>query len=124
MIFLVPPKTNISIKASEKNSKINTSLTIWRLLLFGEVSDNVRPLAIHLAEDVEEKGIHVEVEGLVIQEELGQEAETLAIQLVVLPIDLPDGEGPLPVDLLPGRLAGRALTQMISGILISTICLF
>ena len=63
-------------------------LTVRRLLLLGEVPDNVRALLVDLAEDVEEERDDVEVERLVVEEQLGQEAQVLAIQLVVLPIHL------------------------------------
>ena len=46
------------------------------------------PLPVHLAENVKNERLSVEVEGFVVEEQLGQEAEVLAIQLVVLPIRL------------------------------------
>ena len=45
-------------------------------------------LLVHLRQDVEEEGLHVEVERLVVQEELGHEAEILAEDLVVTAVDL------------------------------------
>ena len=47
-------------------------------------------LLVHLRQDVEEEWLHVEVEGLVVQEELGHEAEVLAVDLVITAIHLKD----------------------------------
>ena len=85
----------------------NTSniVSIRAFFLFGKVPHNVvavskgcqvfngskvsaHPLPVHLAENVENERLDVEVEGLVVEEQLGQEAQVLAIQLVVLPIHL------------------------------------
>ena len=85
----------------------NTSniVSIRAFFLFGKVPHNVvaiseecqgsscskvsgHPLPVHLAENVENERLNVEVEGLVVKEQLGQEAQVLAIQLVVLPIHL------------------------------------
>ena len=66
-------------------------LTVRRLLLLGEVADNVRALLVDLAEDVEEEGDDVEVEGLVVEEELGQQAQVLAVQSVFPAIHLKMG---------------------------------
>ena len=62
--------------------------TVRRLLLLREVSDDVRALLVDLAEDVEEEGDDVEVEGLVVEEELGQQAQVLAVQPVLPAIHL------------------------------------
>ena len=53
-------------------------------------------LLVHLAEDVENEGLHIKVERLVVQEELGEQAEVLAVQFVVQPVHLVDGQAPLP----------------------------
>ena len=39
------------------------------------------PIVIHLAEDVEQEGVHVEVQRLVVQEQLGEQAQVLAVDL-------------------------------------------
>lgn len=41
----------------------------------------MRPLPVHLGEDVEDKGLHVEVQRLVIQEELGEQTQVLTVNL-------------------------------------------
>ena len=53
-------------------------------------------LLVHLAEDVENEGLHIKVERLVVQEQLGEQAEVLAVQFVVQPVHLVDGQAPLP----------------------------
>ena len=45
-------------------------------------------LPVHLTEYVEDERLHIKVEGLVVEEQFGEKAEVLAIQLVVLPIHL------------------------------------
>ena len=45
-------------------------------------------LLVHLSQDVEEEWLHIKVECLVVQEELGHEAEVLAVDLVVTAIHL------------------------------------
>ena len=48
--------------------------------------------------DVKEERLNVKVEGLVAQEQLGQQAEALAILLVAFPANLEHGDRLLPVD--------------------------
>lgn len=43
-------------------------------------------LFVHLRQNVEEKRLHVKVEGLVIQKEFGHQTEVLAVDLVVTAI--------------------------------------
>ena len=52
------------------------------VLLLAEVADEVAALGVGDGHDVEEEGLHVEVERLVVQEELGQQAQVLAVLLV------------------------------------------
>ena len=60
-----------------------------------------------------------------VEEELGQETEVLAVQLVVPPIHLEDGDRTLSVDLFAWGLAANALAGMVPEIigLKSNICL-
>lgn len=67
---------------------------------------------IKLGHDIEQEGISVIVEGLVIQKQLGQEAEILGIHLVLPAVDLEEGNGVLPVDFVAGRMAQIAFGQM------------
>ena len=52
------------------------------VLLLAEVADEVAPLGVGDGHDVEEEGFHVEVERFVVQEELGKQAQVLAVLLV------------------------------------------
>ena len=47
----------------------------------GEVADQVAAGVVCLGHDVEEEGLHVVVQRLVVQEQLGQETEVLAVDL-------------------------------------------
>ena len=47
----------------------------------GEVANQVGAVAVNLGEDVEHERVHVKVERLVIEEQLGQQTQVLAIQL-------------------------------------------
>ena len=49
-----------------------------------------------------------------VEKELGQEAEVLAVELVVAAVHLEDGERALAVDLLARRLATHALASVVS----------
>ena len=51
--------------------------TFRRFFFFGEVPDNVRALFVNFAENVEEEGIDVEVKRLVVEKELGHQAQVL-----------------------------------------------
>ena len=66
------------------------------------------PLAVPLSQHVEEERLHIKVEGLVLQEELGHEAEVLAVHLVLLPIHLEEGEPLVAVDLVTRWVAPAA----------------
>lgn len=47
------------------------------------------PILVNLAEDIEQKGFHVVVERFVIQEQLAEQAQVLAVYLVLPPVHLP-----------------------------------
>ena len=65
-------------------------------------------LRVALRHDVEEEGLHVEVQCLVVEEELGHEAQALAVHLVQLSIHLEGGDLALAVDLVAGGVSPRA----------------
>jgi len=52
----------------------------------------VRPALVHLAEHVEQEQVDVVVERLVVEEELDQEAQVLAVDLVGVAVHLEDGK--------------------------------
>ena len=46
---------------------------------------------------------------LVVQKELGQQAEVLGVDLVLAPVNLEHGDGTFPVDLVAGRVLQQEL---------------
>ena len=81
-------------------------------LLFGEVADKMAALAVVLGQHVEEEGLDVVVERLVIEEELCQEAEVLAVDLTAHAVHLEDRKVGLAVDLVGGRVEPGALSAV------------
>eukprot|EP00588_Corethron_pennatum_P010154 CAMPEP_0194273278 /NCGR_PEP_ID=MMETSP0169-20130528/6646_1 /TAXON_ID=218684 /ORGANISM="Corethron pennatum, Strain L29A3" /LENGTH=333 /DNA_ID=CAMNT_0039016179 /DNA_START=671 /DNA_END=1673 /DNA_ORIENTATION=- len=72
-------------------------VVLGALLLLAEVSHDVTPRAVALRDDVEPEGVHVVVEGLVVQKELGEEAQVLAVDALLLPVHLESGDRAFPV---------------------------
>ena len=69
-------------------------------------------LAVVLSQDIEEERLHVIVEGLVVEEELDQQTEVLAVDLVGVAVHLEDRHAVLPVDLHPGRMSPRTFLHV------------
>ena len=82
------------------------------LLLLGEVAHDVVAAVVHLAHHVEEEGVRVVVERLVVQEELGQQAQVLGVVLVLASVYLEEGNGVFPVDLIARWVLVNALGEM------------
>lgn len=57
-------------------------------LYLGEVADKMATFAVVLGEDVKKEGLHVVVEGLVVQEELGQQTQVLTVDCAHVPVHL------------------------------------
>ena len=70
-------------------------------------------LAVVLGEHIEEEGLHVVVERLVVEEQLDEQAEVLTVDLVGVPVHLKHGHAVLPVDFHPGRMSPRTFLQML-----------
>lgn len=64
---------------------------------------------VELGHDVEEERVGVVVERLVVQEQLGQQAEVLRVVFVLPTVDLEEGYGVVSVDLVARRMAQVAL---------------
>ncbi len=62
------------------------------VLLLAEVAHQVAALLIVAGQHVEEEGLHVVVQSLVVQEELDEQTEVLTVDLVRVAIHLKDGE--------------------------------
>lgn len=66
------------LSRSESPPSLNLGFPIQHLR---EVANNVGPLPVHLGQDVKDEGLHVEVQGLVVQEKLGQQTQVLTVNL-------------------------------------------
>ena len=53
-------------------------------------------IVLYLSEDIEEEGLHVVVERLVVQEQLDEQAEVLTVDLVRVPVHLEHGQPLFP----------------------------
>lgn len=84
----------------------SVSLTWVRGCYFGEVACNVVLVVLDLAEDVEEEDAHVLVQVLVVKEELREKGQILAVNGVLVAIDLEDRHliFLIAVDLVSGRM--------------------
>ena len=71
------------------------------VLLLAEVTHQVTPVLVVVGKHVKEEWFDIVVESLVVQEELDQETEVLAINFVCVAVHLKDTEVVLPVDLHP-----------------------
>lgn len=54
----------------------------------GEVTDKVATFAVVLGEDIEKEGLDIIVEGLVVQEQFGQQTQVLAVDCAHIPVNL------------------------------------
>ena len=58
----------------------------------------MKAVVVALAHDVEQERVGVVIQGLVVEEQLGQEAQILSVGLVLAAVDLKEGNVALPVD--------------------------
>ena len=78
-------------------------------------------IVLYLSEDIEEEGLHVIVERLVVQEHLGDETEVLAVRLFLTAIQLPHADAVgAAVDLVTGRVAQAALGRVVQQLTLVT----
>lgn len=70
----------------------------------GEVAHDVEAFAVVLRHDVEEEGVCVIVQRLVVKETLGQKTQVLGVTLVLTSIDLKEGYGALAINLVAWRM--------------------
>lgn len=63
-------------------------VVVLAVLLFAEVAHCVIAITVHFTKDVEQEWIHIIVECLVVQEQLAEQAEVLAVHLVGLAVNL------------------------------------
>ena len=67
---------------------------------------------VTLAHHVEEEGVGVVVESLVVQEQLGQQAQILGVSLVLPPVNLEEGDRLAPVDFISRWVLEVALGEV------------
>lgn len=65
-------------------------------LLLAEIADAVTSFRVGHRHHVEEERLHVVVERLGVEETLGQQAQVLAVRLLLLTVHFPDGHLLLP----------------------------
>ena len=70
------------------------------LLLLGEIAHDVTALGVTLAHHVEEERVRVVVERLVVEKQLGEQAEVLGVRLVLPTVDLEERDRVLAIDLV------------------------
>jgi len=78
------------------------------LLLLGEVADEVAAVVVAGGHAVEEERVDVVVEGLVVEEELRQQAQVAAPGALPPAVDLEEADVVVAVDLVAGRVQERA----------------
>ena len=78
-------------------------------LLLAEIADQVVPPLVARGHAVEEEGVDVVVEGLVIEEELREQAEVAAPGPLAAAVDLEEGDRAVAVDFVAGRVDEGAL---------------
>ena len=84
-------------------------ILLLAVLLLGEVAHQVAAHVVVDGEHVEEEGLYVVVERLVVEEQLGEEAQVLAVDLIDVSIHLKYREFAVAVDLVGGRVVQTAL---------------
>lgn len=95
-----PPEALLLVGREDEDARHVVLLS--GLLLLGEVAHDVEPTLVPLRHHVEEEGVGVVVEGLVVEEELGEQAKVLCVDLVHAAVDFEEGDGLLAVDLVAG----------------------
>ena len=68
---------------------------------------------VNFAKDVKQERIDVEVQRLVVEKELGDQAQVLCVDLVLLAVDLVDRKRPLAVNLFTRRLPQNTVRLQI-----------
>ena len=74
-----------------------------------EITNNVSTSLVYLAQDVEKERFHVKVQGFVVKEKFGNEAEILGVDFVLFPVGFVDGKCAFSINFFAWRLPQRAL---------------
>lgn len=77
----------------KQNPKLTSSTGMrlgasWRSSYLREVANQVATFVVILGQDVEKEGLHIIVEGLVVQEQLSQQTQVLTVYCAHIPINL------------------------------------
>lgn len=72
-------------------------------------------MLIALDKHIKQERLHVIVERLMVQKELGQEAQVLAVDLVLAAVHFKDGNATSPVNFLPGGMVHHAFHPVPHG---------
>ena len=94
------------------NQDAGDVVVLARLLLLAEVADDVKAVVVALAHDVEQERVGVVIQGLVVEEQLGQEAQILSVGLVLAAVDLKERNVALPVDFVARRMSEIAFRDV------------
>ena len=78
------------------------------MFLLAEVAHHMATVLVAYGHNVKEEGLHIVVQSLVVQEELGNETQILAIDLLLLAIHFKHADFTVSVDLIPGRMSHGA----------------
>lgn len=81
-------------------------------LLLGKVAHQVHAFTIGDGHDVEEKGLHVKEQRLVVEKEFGEKTQVLAVLFLLVAVHFKVGNVALSVDLLAGRVPKRTLGRV------------
>ena len=74
---------------------------------------------VSLAHDVEKEEVDVVVQRLVVQEQLGQVTQVLAVLLLLAPVNLKHANPVVPINLIPGRMEQLVLAQVALQLLLA-----
>ena len=94
------------------NQDTGNVVVLARLLLLAEVADDVKAVVVALAHHVEQERVGVVIQGLVVEEQLGQEAQILSVGLVLAAVDLKERNVALPVDFVARRMSEIAFRDV------------
>ena len=92
-------------------------VALCAFFLFAEVADEVAAVLVARRHAVEEEGVDIVVEGLVVEEELAEEAEVAAPGALAAAVDFEEGDVVVAVDFVSGWvLEGTFLAVSLEGL--------
>lgn len=82
------------------------------MFLLREVPDQMVAFAVASRQHVEQERLDIVIQSLVVEEQLRQQTQVLAVDFVCVAVHLEDGDFSAAVDLCAGRVAPRALVEV------------